>query len=134
MRFRVLIDGQPPGAAHGTDVDGQGNGILTGQRLHQLIRQPGRITGRTFEITFLDPAVQSLRVDLRLVIGGLEFLGHHASHLAYQFGGLGAIAWLGCAVCWGDGRYQVAGPRDGADGPAQRVRRARPADRGCPGR
>jgi Thioredoxin like C-terminal domain len=59
IRFRVLIDGQPPGAARGTDVEGQGNGTLTGRRLHQLIRQPGRITGRTFEITFLDPGVQA---------------------------------------------------------------------------
>ena len=40
MRFRVLIDGQPPGAAHGIDVDEQGNGTVTEQRLYQLIRQP----------------------------------------------------------------------------------------------
>jgi thiol-disulfide isomerase/thioredoxin len=58
-RFRVLIDGQPPGQAHGTDVDDQGNGTLAWQRLHQLIRQPGLITDRTFEITFLDPEVQA---------------------------------------------------------------------------
>jgi thiol-disulfide isomerase/thioredoxin len=55
VRFRVLIDGQPPGAAHGTDVDDQGHGTVAEQRLHQLIRQPGPVTGRTFEITFLDP-------------------------------------------------------------------------------
>jgi len=59
IRFRVMIDGQPPGAAHGTDVDGDGNGTLTQQRLHQLIRQQGPITGRTFEITFLDPGAQA---------------------------------------------------------------------------
>jgi thiol-disulfide isomerase/thioredoxin len=59
VRFRVLIDGQPPGAAHGDDVDDQGNGTVTEQRLHQLIRQPGPITDRTFEITFLDPEVQA---------------------------------------------------------------------------
>jgi thiol-disulfide isomerase/thioredoxin len=58
-RFRVLIDGQPPGAAHGTDVDGQGYGTATEQRLYQLIRQPQRITERTFEITFLDPGIQA---------------------------------------------------------------------------
>jgi thiol-disulfide isomerase/thioredoxin len=58
-RFRVLIDGRPPGAAHGTDVDDQGHGTVTGQRLHQLIRQPGPITDRTFEIAFLDPGVQA---------------------------------------------------------------------------
>jgi thioredoxin family protein len=59
VRFRVLIDGQPPGAAHGTDVDDQGNGILTEPRLYQLVRQPGPITDRTFEITFLAPGVQA---------------------------------------------------------------------------
>src|SRR6266571_2923865 len=59
VRFRVLIDGQPPGAAHGIDVDDQGNGTVTEQRLYQLIRQPGPITGRTFVITFLDPEVQA---------------------------------------------------------------------------
>ncbi len=59
VRFRVLIDGQPPGAAHGVDVDDQGNGTVTEQRLYQLIRQRGPITDRTFEITFLDPEVQA---------------------------------------------------------------------------
>jgi thiol-disulfide isomerase/thioredoxin len=58
VRFRVLIDGQPPGAARGDDVDEQGNGTLTEPRLHQLIRQPGPVTDRTLEITFLDPGVQ----------------------------------------------------------------------------
>ena len=58
MRFRVLLDGQPPGADHGTDSDGQGNGTVTRQRLYQLIRQHGPVTDRTFEITFLDPDVQ----------------------------------------------------------------------------
>jgi hypothetical protein len=66
LRFRVLIDGQPPGAAHGVDVDGHGNGTVTGQRLYQLIRQPGRVTGHTFEITFPDPRHPGLRVHLRL--------------------------------------------------------------------
>jgi thiol-disulfide isomerase/thioredoxin len=59
VRFRVLIDGQPPGAAHGTDVDDQGNGTATQPRLYQLIRQPSPVTERTFEITFLDPGVQA---------------------------------------------------------------------------
>jgi thiol-disulfide isomerase/thioredoxin len=58
VRFRVRIDGQPPGAAHGADVDNEGNGMVAGQRLHQLIRQPGPVTDRTFEITFLDPGAQ----------------------------------------------------------------------------
>jgi hypothetical protein len=59
VRFRVLLDGQPPGAAHGTDVDEAGDGTVTRPRLYQLIRQPGPITERTFEITFLDPGVQA---------------------------------------------------------------------------
>jgi hypothetical protein len=59
VRFHVLVDGQPPGAAHGTDVDDQGNGTATEPRLYQLIRQPGPIGDRTFEITFLDPGVQA---------------------------------------------------------------------------
>jgi thiol-disulfide isomerase/thioredoxin len=59
VRFRVLIDGLPPGAAHGVDVDDQGNGTVTQQRLYQLVRQPGPVTDRTFEITFLDPQVQA---------------------------------------------------------------------------
>jgi thiol-disulfide isomerase/thioredoxin len=59
VRFRVLIDGQPPGAAHGFDVDEQGNGAVTEQRLYQLIRQPKPIADRQFEIEFLDPGVEA---------------------------------------------------------------------------
>jgi hypothetical protein len=59
VRFRVHLDGQLPGAAHGTDVDEQGNGTVTQPRLHQLIRQPGPITDRTMEVTFVDPGVQA---------------------------------------------------------------------------
>jgi hypothetical protein len=55
VRFRVLIDGQAPGADHGTDTDEHGAGTLTEQRLYQLVRQHGPVTERTFEITFLDP-------------------------------------------------------------------------------
>jgi len=59
VRFRLLIDGQPPGAGHGADVDDEGYGTVAEQRLHQLIRQTGAITDRTFEVTFLDPGVQA---------------------------------------------------------------------------
>jgi hypothetical protein len=59
VRFRVRIDGQPPGAADGGDVDDQGNGTVTEPRLYQLVRQPGPVTDRTFEVTFLDPGVQA---------------------------------------------------------------------------
>jgi thiol-disulfide isomerase/thioredoxin len=58
VRCRVLIDAQPTGQAHGSDVDGDGNGTLTQQRVYQLIRQPSPITDRTFEITFLDPGAR----------------------------------------------------------------------------
>ena len=57
--FRVLIDGRPPGAAHGTDVDEQGNGTVSEQRLYQLIRQQGPIADRLFEIEFLDPGAEA---------------------------------------------------------------------------
>ena len=59
LRFRVLLDGQPPGAARGTDIDGDGNGTVTQPRLYQLIRQHGPITDRSFEITFLEPGAQA---------------------------------------------------------------------------
>ena len=58
MRFRVYIDGKLAGAAHGVDIDDQGNGTVTEQRLYQLIRQPGPIVDRQFEIEFLDPGVE----------------------------------------------------------------------------
>jgi hypothetical protein len=54
VRFRVLIDGQPPGAAHGVDADAQGNGTLDEPRMYQLIRQSPPIGDRQFEIEFLD--------------------------------------------------------------------------------
>jgi hypothetical protein len=59
VRFRVLIDGQPPGASHGLDVDDQGNGTVNEQRLYQLVRQPKPIVDRQFEIEFLDPGVEA---------------------------------------------------------------------------
>jgi thiol-disulfide isomerase/thioredoxin len=59
VRFRVLIDGKPPGAAHGVDVDADGNGTAGEQRVYQLIRQPGPITDREFEIQFLDPGAEA---------------------------------------------------------------------------
>ncbi|VWD48308.1 cytochrome c biogenesis protein DipZ [Burkholderia contaminans] len=59
VRFRVTLDGAAPGAAHGSDVDAQGYGTVTGQRLYQLVRQPGAIADRTFSIEFLDPGVNA---------------------------------------------------------------------------
>ena len=59
VRFRVRLDGQAPGAAHGGDVEEQGEGVITEQRLYQLIRQPRPIVDRQFEIEFLDPGVEA---------------------------------------------------------------------------
>jgi thiol-disulfide isomerase/thioredoxin len=58
-RFRVRIDGEPPGAARGLDVDAEGNGTIVEPRLYQLVRQPGRVTDHDFEIEFLDADVQA---------------------------------------------------------------------------
>jgi hypothetical protein len=60
VRFRVSIDGQPPGPAHGLDVDEGGNGTVVDQRLYQLIRQPKPIVDRQFQIEFLDGGVETL--------------------------------------------------------------------------
>ncbi|KAF1024230.1 MAG: Protein DipZ [Pseudomonas sp.] len=57
VRFKVTIDGQAPGDAHGTDVAPDGTGTVTEQRLYQLVRQPGAVQDRTFSIEFLDPNV-----------------------------------------------------------------------------
>jgi thiol-disulfide isomerase/thioredoxin len=57
--FRVFVDGEPPGAAHGLDVDEEGAGTLAQQRLYQLIREPRSITDRTLDITFLAPGVEA---------------------------------------------------------------------------
>jgi thiol-disulfide isomerase/thioredoxin len=59
VRFRVSLDGQAPGPAHGADVDAQGDGTAVDQRLYQLIRQPAPITDRHFSIEFLDPGVEA---------------------------------------------------------------------------
>ncbi|RQQ42717.1 cytochrome c biogenesis protein DipZ [Burkholderia stagnalis] len=59
VRFRVTLDGAAPGAAHGADVDAQGYGTVTGQRLYQLVRQAGPIADRTFSIEFLDAGVRA---------------------------------------------------------------------------
>jgi len=57
--FRVSLDGEPPGSAHGVDVDEAGNGTADYQRMYQLIRQPPPIGDRLFEIEFLDAGVEA---------------------------------------------------------------------------
>ena len=56
--FRVLLDGEAPGAAHGVDADADGNGHLEEDRLYQLVREPGPVEERTFAIAFHEPGVE----------------------------------------------------------------------------
>jgi thiol-disulfide isomerase/thioredoxin len=57
--YRVLLDGDAPGAARGVDVDGDGNGVLEDDRLYQLVRQPGEVEERTLEIAFHEPGAEA---------------------------------------------------------------------------
>ena len=57
--FRVLLDGEPPGAAHGVDVDEAGNGVLQEGRMYQLVRQHDTVRERTLEITFREPGAEA---------------------------------------------------------------------------
>ena len=59
VRFKVTVDGAPPGADHGADVDADGTGEVRRPRLYQLIRLREPAEGRTVEIEFLDPGVQA---------------------------------------------------------------------------
>jgi len=59
IRFRVTLDGSPPGADHGADVDADGRGYVREGRLYQVIRQAGSVTDRTFEIEFFDADVRA---------------------------------------------------------------------------
>jgi methionine-S-sulfoxide reductase len=59
VRFRVLLDGKPPGADHGMDTDEAGNGTVREQRLYQLIRQKGAVGEHEFTIEFLDGHVEA---------------------------------------------------------------------------
>jgi thiol-disulfide isomerase/thioredoxin len=57
--FRVLLDDEAPGSAHGVDADADGNGHVEQDRLYQLVRQPRAVEERTFEITFQGAGVQA---------------------------------------------------------------------------
>jgi cytochrome c biogenesis protein CcdA/thiol-disulfide isomerase/thioredoxin len=59
VHFRVVLDGAAPGASHGADTDSNGDGVIDGQRLYQLIRQAGDVGEHVFSIEFLDPGVQA---------------------------------------------------------------------------
>ena len=57
--FRVLLDREAPGPSHGVDVDEDGNGVLTGGRLYQLVREREAVRERTLKITFLEPGAEA---------------------------------------------------------------------------
>jgi hypothetical protein len=57
--FRVLVDAEAPGPAHGLDVDAAGQGTLAEPRLYQLVREPGAVADRTFEISFAAAGVEA---------------------------------------------------------------------------
>jgi cytochrome c biogenesis protein CcdA/thiol-disulfide isomerase/thioredoxin len=59
VHFRVTIDGHAPGADHGVDTDADGAGVVSGERLYQLVRQKGEVSEHTFEIRFLSPGVRA---------------------------------------------------------------------------
>ena len=59
VRFKVTVDGKAPGADAGVDTKRNGSGVVTGQRLYQLVRQKGDVRDRTFSITFLDTGVDA---------------------------------------------------------------------------
>lgn len=59
VRFRVLVDGKPPLADRGADVDAQGNGVIGAQKLYQLVRRSANGGDALFEIEFLDPGAQA---------------------------------------------------------------------------
>jgi hypothetical protein len=62
VRFRISIDGHPPGDARGGDLNGDGTGTIIEPRMYQLIRQSGPIADRLFEIEFIDPGVEIFSV------------------------------------------------------------------------
>jgi thiol-disulfide isomerase/thioredoxin len=62
IRFRVLIDGQPPRGSHGLDVDDQGIGTISEQRLYQLVRQTSPVGEHQFQIEFLDSGAEAFSV------------------------------------------------------------------------
>jgi thiol-disulfide isomerase/thioredoxin len=59
VRFSVRLDGEPPAADHGLDVDEHGSGAVSEPRLHQLVRRRGPVRPATVEIAFDCPGVRA---------------------------------------------------------------------------
>jgi thiol-disulfide isomerase/thioredoxin len=58
VRFRISLNGGPPGGDHGSDSNADGTGEVQQPRMYQLVRQKGPIKDVTFEIEFLDPGIE----------------------------------------------------------------------------
>jgi hypothetical protein len=103
VKFRVLVDGKPPGAAHGIDVDEQGNGTVTEQRMYTLIRQPMPIADRQVEIEFSaapaaaqlgipgpvygQPALPTIKAGAHTSLGPLKNINAGLLNIAYAEAG-----------------------------------------------
>jgi thiol-disulfide isomerase/thioredoxin len=59
IAFRVLLDGEAPGASHGVDVDADGSGMLREGRLYQLVRADDAVRERTLQITFVESGAEA---------------------------------------------------------------------------
>jgi cytochrome c biogenesis protein CcdA/thiol-disulfide isomerase/thioredoxin len=59
VRFKLTVDGKAPGGHAGIDIAADGSGVVTEQRLYQLVRQKGPVRDRDFAITFLDPGAEA---------------------------------------------------------------------------
>ena len=66
VKFRVLIDGQPPGAARGVDVDEQGYGTVTEQRMYHADPATGPDRGSAVRDRVFWPGRGGVRLRVRL--------------------------------------------------------------------
>ena len=67
VRFSVRLDGQPPGDAHGVDVDAAGEGTIAEPRMYQLVRQRARSCRARLRDHFPRPRRTRLRLHVRLI-------------------------------------------------------------------
>ncbi|MEJ0008900.1 MAG: cytochrome c biogenesis protein DipZ [Steroidobacteraceae bacterium] len=59
VHFKVRLDGADPGANQGADIGADGSGVVTEQRLYQLIRLAHPGEEHTVEVEFLDSGVEA---------------------------------------------------------------------------
>jgi len=73
VRFKVTLDGTPPGEDHGSDADANGVGTVEEHRLYQLIRQKGAVEDRTRSSSSI-PACRHSRLRSVSVEGGVSYV------------------------------------------------------------